>query len=129
VRSCCHTAGKALNYPLIAHRLVNTHIVISRHIAFPFIFLSKIEGSMKVVYATFLVFVLWLIAATSYCNTSHCVLSHTLWNGNANCFHENATSHNLKSKSKTSYLYPSPYWNVSYLNKTCTHLKHFITNF
>ena len=79
---------------------------------------------MKVVYATFLVFVLWLIAATSYCNTSHCVLSHTLWNGNANCFHENATSHNLKSKSKTSYLYSSPYWNVSYLNKTCTHLKH-----
>jgi hypothetical protein len=34
---CCHTAGKALNYPLIAHRLVNTHIVISSHIAFPFI--------------------------------------------------------------------------------------------
>jgi hypothetical protein len=36
-RGRCHTAGKALNNPFIAHSLVNTHIVISSHIAFPFI--------------------------------------------------------------------------------------------
>jgi hypothetical protein len=78
---------------------------------------------MKVGYPTSFVFVLWLIVAASYWNTSHCVVSHTLWKGYANSCHVNVNTHNLKSNLKTPCFYASPYWNLIHLNKTPTQLK------
>jgi hypothetical protein len=74
---------------------------------------------MKVVYATYVVFVLWLIEVASYWNTSHRVLSYTLWKNYENCCH--AYTHNSKPELKTPCLYDSPYWNLMYLVKLITH--------
>jgi hypothetical protein len=77
---------------------------------------------MKVVYATYVVFVLWLIVAAPYWNTSHRVPSHTLCY--ENYCHENAYTHNSQPELKTPYLYDSPYLNLMYLLKLTTHREH-----
>ena len=79
---------------------------------------------MKVGYPAFLVLVLWLIVAAPYWNTSHCVVSHTIWKEYAHSCHVNVNTHNFNPNLKIPCCYASPYWNLRYPKKTSTQLKN-----
>ena len=86
---------------------------------------------MKVAYATMFAFVLWLIVASSYWKSSHCVFSHTILIGYSSCCYGNIHEHKPTSKVELPCFYASPYWNLVYLIKTSTqldNLTHQYTN-
>ena len=71
---------------------------------------------MKVAYATFFNFVLWLKSATPYWKTSHRV-SHTLWKGNFHCCYERTYEDKLHTTLIPPFFHASPYWHLLYTIK------------
>ena len=78
----------------------------------------NIEGSMKVAYATKLVFVFWLIVAAPYWKSSLRVFSHTPRKRFSNCCYESIYEHKVKTKTEPPCFHASPYWNLLYTIKT-----------
>ena len=90
---------------------------------------------MKVANATNFILVLWLIVASRYWITSHCVLPHTLWKGYSSCWYERN-----EHKPQTNLVLPcfnvSLYCNILYILKThrmkqsceCIFIDRYYTN-
>ena len=71
---------------------------------------------MKVAFATILILVLWLIAATPYWKTSDRVF-HTFWKGNFHCCYERTYEDKLHTTLIPPFFHASPYWHLLYTIK------------